>query len=271
MRIVAEFQIPMPFTSEEMDVGLLYTTVQAMYKETGDGGGTEFVTNEPFKYPFSDDLQDFTSGQYTYKIHRVGDRLPRFVKLLIGGSSKASIHEESWNSHPLFRTVISLPDLLPRMFHGDFRSLVLEKENRHLENVFELGEDDMKDRKIIDIDIAEKMFDFDTEDDPTKFTSVKTGRGPLDKDWMKNMEPLTFTRKLVILDLSIQESLVPNKVKDIAIRIAAKILWQYHRKMFCSMDEWVNLSMDDIRKLEKECAERLPEEMKKKKQLPCLS
>ena len=259
MKIIAEFRIPMPFTSDEMEVGLLYTIVQAMYEEAGDGTGTKFLYNEPYNYPDSEHFpSQFRSGQYTYKIHITGDRLPWWIKLFFGGQ-KGDIHEESWNSHPFFNTIITLPNLFGGKFHGVMKSMLVDLEN---DNFFNLGEDDLEKRKIVDIDIAGKMFE-SYEDDPTQFKSEKTGLGPLSDDWMEKTDHITNNYKLMEIDLSIAHEMIPERFKDFVIRMTTKVLWKYYRKMFCTMDEWINLTMDDIRKLEKECAERLPEEMRK--------
>ena len=101
------------------------------------------------------------------------------------------------------------------------------------------------------------------EDDPTKYKSEKTGLGPLGDDWIKKMDHITNCYKLMVIDLSIPDKMIPDRFKDFVIRMTTKVLWKYYRKMFCTMDEWINLTMEDIRKLEKECAERLPEEMLK--------
>jgi len=133
------------------------------------------------------------------------------------------------------------------------------------ENIFKLGDDDLENREIVKIDIAAdtKYNDTTFKDDPTKFKSTKTGRGPLDKDWETKTNPIICLYKLLIVDFAISDSLVPKKLKSFLIRNMAKGMNKYHRKLFCSMDEWVDLTMEDIRELEKECAELLPQEMNK--------
>ena len=93
--------------------------------------------------------------------------------------------------------------------------------------------------------------------------SSKTGRGPLGKDWETKTNPIICIYKLFIVDFAISDSVVPEKFKSFVIRNVTKGMSKYHKKLFCSMDEWVDLTMEEIRKLEKECAELLPEEMNK--------
>ena len=255
----------MPLSSSEAEVGLLYITLQAMYEEAGDGSGTVFVHNQAYNYSESEQFPpQYTSGQYTYKIHKSGDRLPWWVRPFIGGA-KSDLHEESWNSHPFFRTVLTLPDLLRDKFSVVLDSLVVEDDKRgETDNVFNLEEDDLEIREVINIDICEEMFEDTCNEDPTKFRSVKTGRGPLDKkDWMDKANPIITIYKLLVVELEIPRTLIPNRFKAFLVRMVTKMNWKYIRKMICCMDDWINLTLKDIRKLEKECAERLPEEMLK--------
>ena len=178
MKIVAEFCTPMPFTSDEMEVGVLYTTVQAMYEETGDGSRTKFVHNEPYKYAEAEQFPpQFRSGQYSYKIHMIGDG-----------------------------------------------------------------------------DIAGQMFK-SYEDDPKQFKSEKTGLGPLGDDWMSKTDHITNNYTLIVIDLSVSKFLIPGRFKKFVIRTATKTPWKYYTQIFCTTDEWINLTMEDIRKLEKQCAD----------------
>ena len=220
------------------------------------------------KYKSEQFPSQFRSGQYTYKIHMIGS-LPWWLKLCVRGK-KADIHEESWNSHPFFITIVSLP-MFGGRFHGDIKSMSIDFESPKTDNVFNLGKNDLEKRKSVDIDIAGQMFK-SYEDDPKQFKSKKTGRGPLGDDWMNKMDHISNNYTLIVIDLNVSNFLIPGRFKKYVIRMATKIMWKYYRKMFCTMDEWINLTMDDIRKLEKECAERLPAEiLKKEKKMRLLS
>ena len=179
---------------------------------------------------------------------------------------KAEVHEESWNAGKFVKTVSCLPNLFQDKFSAVMETVVVEDDRLgEEENIFKLGDEDLENREIVRIDIAaETEYDDTTfKDDPTKFKSAKTGRGPLDKDWETKTNPIICIYILFIVDLDISDSLVPKKLKSFVIRTMTKGMNKYHRKLFCSMDEWVDLTMEDIRELEKECAELLPQEMNK--------
>lgn len=67
--------------------------------------------------------------------------------------------------------------------------------------VHELPEDKLKQREVIHIDIANDPIiasDYKEAEDPKKFKSQKTGRGPLvEADWMKKANPVMTCYKLV--------------------------------------------------------------------------
>ncbi len=47
---VFEFRLLMPLTVEELEVAQRYTVTTATLAETGDGSGTEYLRNQPFRY-----------------------------------------------------------------------------------------------------------------------------------------------------------------------------------------------------------------------------
>lgn len=69
------------------------------------------------------------------------------------------------------------------------------------QQVHELAEDKLKQREVIHIDIANDPIiasDYKEAEDPKKFKSQKTGRGPLvGADWMKKQDPVMTCYKLV--------------------------------------------------------------------------
>ena len=67
----------MSFTSDEMEVGLLYTIVQAMYEEAGDGTGTKFYYNEPMSLTIILILNSFLLSSEVDSTHT------RFILLVI--------------------------------------------------------------------------------------------------------------------------------------------------------------------------------------------
>ncbi|XP_064127584.1 phosphatidylinositol transfer protein alpha isoform isoform X2 [Loxodonta africana] len=98
-----------------------------------------------------------------------------------------------------------------------------------LENVHKLEPETWKHVEAVYIDIADRSQvlskDYKAEEDPAKFKSIKTGRGPLGPNWKQ--EKRLFTN--------------------------------FHRQLFCWLDKWVDLTMDDIRRMEEETKRQLDE------------
>eukprot|EP00091_Calanus_sinicus_P006442 TRINITY_DN17088_c0_g1_i1.p1 TRINITY_DN17088_c0_g1~~TRINITY_DN17088_c0_g1_i1.p1 ORF type:complete len:155 (-),score=52.32 TRINITY_DN17088_c0_g1_i1:98-562(-) len=145
-----------------MEIGGMYTMVQAMYEEAGGGTGTEIVDNRPFNYPESELFSSqYRSGQYFYKIHKAGNRLPWWLKPFIGGA-RADLHEETWNSSPYSFSILTLPNLFPGKMYGEVKDMTVagdDVEKFDTDNIFNLTEDDLKRREIVNIDLAYDMYE----------------------------------------------------------------------------------------------------------------
>ncbi|QQP48615.1 Phosphatidylinositol transfer protein alpha isoform [Caligus rogercresseyi] len=60
-------------------------------------------------------------------------------------------------------------------------------------NVHELDADKLKAREVVKIDIAGDEVsrgDYKEAEDPTKYKSEKTGRGPLQENWIQSADPV---------------------------------------------------------------------------------
>ncbi|CAB1348681.1 unnamed protein product [Coregonus sp. 'balchen'] len=96
-------------------------------------------------------------------------------------------------------------------------------------NVHGLDPEQWKKTEVVYIDIADKTQvdakDYKPEEDPAIFKSEKTGRGPLGPNWKQ--EKRLFTK--------------------------------FHRQLFCLIDKWIGLTMEDIRRIEEETQKELDE------------
>ncbi|KAM7399762.1 hypothetical protein PAMP_019007 [Pampus punctatissimus] len=97
------------------------------------------------------------------------------------------------------------------------------------DNVHGLDKSSWDKTEIVDIDIADRSCiaskDYKPEQDPAIFKSEKTGRGPLGPDW----------------------------------KVEKRVFTHFHRQLFCWIDKWIELSMDDIRRMEEETKKELDE------------
>merc|ERR1712179_349761 len=133
------------------------------------------------------------------------------------------------------------------------------------ENVFQLNEDQLKKREVIVIDIADAVpkYDYNADEDPTTYTSEKTGRGPLinkdEEKWMDKVNPVMTCYKLVTCEFKWFG--LQTQVESFLMEQSKRIFVNLHRQMFCSMDKWYGMTMDDIKAIE----DKTKEELEKKR------
>ncbi|XP_067422134.1 LOW QUALITY PROTEIN: phosphatidylinositol transfer protein alpha isoform [Emydura macquarii macquarii] len=237
-------------------VGQLYSVAEASKNETGGGEGVEVLMNEPYE-------RDGERGQYTHKIYHLQSKVPSFVRML-APEGALNIHEKAWNAYPYCRTVIT-----NEYMKDDF---LIKIETWHKpdlgmqENVHKLEPDVWKNVEAVYIDIADRnqvlSKDYKQEEDPAKFKSVKTGRGPLGPNWKKELGkqtdcPYMCAYKLVTVKFKWWG--LQNKVENFIQKQEKRLFTNFHRQLFCWLDKWVDLTMEDIRRMEEETKKQLDE------------
>jgi len=243
-----EYRIVMPLSVEEYQVAQLYAVAKASLEETHGDAGVEVLKNEPFEN------EEMGAGQYTYKIYHLGSRLPGWARALAPASA-LMLEEEAWNAYPYCKTVITSP-FMGEKFH--FTIITKHAPDRgDTENIHNLDSKVWKKMEVEKIDITEPIPDNDytEETDPTKFHSEKTERGPLKKGWQEEIEPVMCCYKLVEIEFKWWG--LQTKVESFAHSIERGIFLKFHRQLFCWIDEWFGMSMDEVREWEAKLKEEL--------------
>lgn len=133
--------------------------------------------------------------------------------------------------------------------------------NLYLESqCLNLPEDKLAERTVDHVDIA---FDdltkhYKREEDPKFFKSVKTNRGPLIEGW-RDDKPMMCSYKLV--NASFEVWGFQTRVEDYIQRCIREVLLLGHRQAFTWIDEFIDLSMDDVREYEKRLQEETNQKM----------
>lgn len=102
--------------------------------------------------------------------------------------------------------------------------------------------------------------DYCIEEDPKLFVSEKTGRGPLGDDWIEQQtakgKSVMCAYKLCRVEFRYwgMQTRVEKWIHDLALR---KTMLRAHRQAWAWQDEWHGLTMDDIRRLEKDAQDEL--------------
>lgn len=178
--------------------------------------------------------------------------IPKFVAILLP-ASMTDIVEYSWNAYPHCKT---------EYYNAYFKDkFVLSVETMHADdrgtqdNAVNLPAEDLEKRKVDYINIAceDANVKMEPDCDPTKFLSKKTGRGNLKVDFIADHDPIMTCYKVVKLRFKIfgLQSKVEQWGQLTGIRTP---FLQYHRKLFCWIDEWFGLKINDIREMEAETA-----------------
>lgn len=125
--------------------------------------------------------------------------------------------------------------------------------------VHELPPDKLKIRDIVHIDISNDPVasaDYKEDEDPSKFKSQKTGRGPLvGKDWKHNVQPVMTCYKLVTCEFKWFG--LQTRLEGFIQKAERRLFTNFHRQVFCWIDRWYGLTMEDIRALEDNTKEEL--------------
>lgn len=266
--IIKEYRIILPMTVEEYQIGQLYTVAEASKGETGGGDGVEIVTNELFNKdlhcpdpPLLNGHPDYVTGQYTYKLYHMSQKLPGFVRVILSPSAM-TFAEYAWNAYPYCRTLIK---------HELLSSFGVSIESFHssditLENPHQLDAEELRKLEVVWIDIADispSDKDYVTEEDPKLFVSQKTGRGPLKPGWwLENYTgPIMCAYK--VIKCSFPTPLFGKRIEAMIQRQERRLFQNFHQKVFCSIDIWYGMDLKKIRDLEEETKRELEEQRKK--------
>ncbi|KAL7635918.1 UNVERIFIED_CONTAM: hypothetical protein RMT77_013735 [Armadillidium vulgare] len=264
--LIKEYRIPLPLTSEEYKIAQLYMIAKKSRQEShGTGSGIEILVNDPYENgPGPNGM-----GQYTRKVYHVGSHLPAWVKSLIPKSA-LSVEEEAWNAYPYTKTRFTCPFV--EKFNIEVETYYFD-DGGHQENVFHLNSSELKQREVDLIDIVKDQLygaDYIEDEDPTRYMSQKTGRGPLGEEWIKeyweeckgqktplpNGKAIMCAYKLCKVEFRYwgMQTKIEKFIHDSALR---KTMLRAHRQAWAWMDEWWGLTIEDIRSIEKETQDLL--------------
>ncbi|KAK3089332.1 hypothetical protein FSP39_002776 [Pinctada imbricata] len=222
-------------------IGQLYMIAKHSHEQSENGEGVEVVTNEEC------DHETHGKGQFTEKRVYLSSRLPSWIRSLI--PNIFYITEKAWNFYPFTITEYTC-SFMPRF--TVYIETKYANNNGCDNNMCELSEEDLAVRTVEHIDIAYDEIaekNYKEAEDPVKFKSKKTGRGLLQKDWKENTSPIMCSYKAVKVKFEVWG--LQTKVEDFAHRSIRDILLLGHRQAFAWIDEWIDMSFEDIRDYEK--------------------
>ncbi|KAA8491030.1 Phosphatidylinositol transfer protein 2 [Porphyridium purpureum] len=246
MKIV-EYRLRLPISCADYYRGQLYMVARSSMEETGvtEGEGVEIVKNEPYV----DNPHGMPPGQYTEKNFYLRSHVPSFIAAVIPDEFFVLI-EYSWNAFPKCLTIYENKYLGEKFFlsvetlHADDRG---EQDNANL-----LTAEELKLRSVDVLDIADKNngVAMIKGEDPTQFVSQKyPEHSKLKKDFAETCTPVMTAYKVVRLEFKVfgLQSKVEKWGQYYGMRGS---FIKFHRKLWCWMDEWMDLSLEEIRDME---------------------
>ncbi|XP_022651085.1 protein retinal degeneration B-like isoform X2 [Varroa destructor] len=254
--LIKEYRIPLPLSVEEYRIAQLYMIAKKSRQESsGSGSGVEIFVNEPYEDGPGG------QGQFTHKIYHVGSHLPGWLKSLVPKSA-LTVEEEAWNAYPYTKTRYTCP------FVDRFS---LEIETKYFddagdkENVFELSGNEIRNRQIDLIDVVRDQLppaDYIESEDPTIYKSEKSQRGPLDENWIDEHRGKTIMCAYKLCKVEFRywgmQTKIERFIHDVALR---KTMLRAHRQAWAWQDEWLGLTMEDVRRIEAETQAELARKM----------
>ncbi|OQR75841.1 membrane-associated phosphatidylinositol transfer protein 2-like [Tropilaelaps mercedesae] len=254
--LIKEYRIPLPLSVEEYRIAQLYMIAKKSRQESsGTGSGVEIFVNEPY--------EDGPGGrgQFTHKIYHVGSHLPGWLKSLVPKSA-LTVEEEAWNAYPYTKTRYTCPFV---------ERFSLEIETKYFddagdkENVFELNGSEIRNREVDLIDVVRDQLppaDYVESEDPTLYISEKSQRGPLSENWIDEFRGKTIMCAYKLCKVEFRywgmQTKIERFIHDVALR---KTMLRAHRQAWAWQDEWLGLTMEDVRRIEAETQAELAKKM----------
>uniref|UniRef100_A0A8C9T052 Phosphatidylinositol transfer protein cytoplasmic 1b n=1 Tax=Scleropages formosus TaxID=113540 RepID=A0A8C9T052_SCLFO len=227
--LMKEYRICMPLTVEEYRIGQLYMISRHSSEQSHGGEGVEVICNEPQTHP------QHGLGQFTEKRIHLSSKLPSWIKMFV--PRIFYITEKAWNFYPYTITDDKGDDNLEAML-----TVVI-----HLD--------------ILSDKIPEKHYE--QKEDLSSWRSAKTGRGPLRAGWRNESLPVMCSYKRV--ECSFEVYGLQGKTEEFIHKVNIRdILLVGHRQAVAWTDEWHGMTLEDVRRFEKELQEQTNNKLKSK-------
>lgn len=240
----------MPLTVDEYKIGQLYMVNKHSCEQSEGGEGVEVVRNEPETHP------QHGLGQVTEKRIYLNSKLPSWVRAFV--PRIFYVTEKAWNFYPYTITEYSV-SLLPKF------SIRIETrfENNNGENNNVFGDDPTPAERVSFLDILSDPIPekhYKTSEDLSQWTSEKTGRGPLVEGWRQDTQPIMCSYKRVQCSFEVYG--FQGRTEDFIHRTIRDILLVGHRQAVAWIDEWHGMSLQEVRKYERQQQEQTNKKLK---------
>ncbi|XP_065504007.1 cytoplasmic phosphatidylinositol transfer protein 1 isoform X3 [Caloenas nicobarica] len=154
------------------------------------------------------------NGQLTEKRVYLNSKLPSWARAVV--PKIFYVTEKAWNYYPYTIT--------------EYTCSFLPKFSIHIETKYEDNKGS-------------------NDSDPKYFKSQKTGRGQLKEGWRETHQPIMCSYKLVTVKFEVWG--LQTRVEQFVHKVVRDILLIGHRQAFAWVDEWYDMTMDEVREFER--------------------
>uniref|UniRef100_H2RLN9 Cytoplasmic phosphatidylinositol transfer protein 1 n=1 Tax=Takifugu rubripes TaxID=31033 RepID=H2RLN9_TAKRU len=216
------------------------------HEQSDRGEGVEVVQNEPFEDP------EHGQGQFTEKRVYLNSKLPSWARAVV--PKIFYVTEKAWNYYPYTITGRQRCSFLPKF------SIHIEtkyEDNKGInDNIFD---NELKDqeREVCFVDIAYDEIPeryYKDSEDLRYFKSEKTSRGILQEGWRDTQDPIMCSYKLVTVKFEVWG--LQTRVEQFVHKVIRDVLLLGHRQAFAWVDEWIDMTLDDVRDYERNMHEK---------------
>jgi len=236
-----EYRICMPITVEEYHIGQLYMIAKHSFEQSDNGEGVAVIKNEPCEH------ETHGKGQYTEKRIYLSSRLPSWIAAIV--PNIFYVTEKAWNYYP--HTITEYTCSFVPKFSVSIETKY-EDNNGTSDNCLNLDEESLERREVEFVDIAYDEYPekyYKPQEDPTKFVSQKSGRGPLQPNWRDTCKPVMCSYKYTTVRFDVWG--LQGRVESYCHKAIRDVLLVGHRQAFTWMDEWHGMTMSDLREYER--------------------
>ncbi|XP_017548489.1 cytoplasmic phosphatidylinositol transfer protein 1-like isoform X2 [Pygocentrus nattereri] len=243
--LMKEYRICMPLTVEEYRIGQLYMISKHSHEQSDRGEGVEVVQNEPFNDP------THGQGQFTEKRVYLNSKLPSWARAVV--PRIFYVTEKAWNYYPYTITEYTCSFLPKFSIHIETK---YEDNKGCNDNIFD---NELKDqeREVCFVDIAYDEIPeryYKESEDLRYFKSEKTSRGMLQEGWRDTQNPIMCSYKLVTVKFEVWG--LQTRVEQFVHKVVRDVLLLGHRQAFAWVDEWIDMTLEDVREYERQMHEK---------------
>uniref|UniRef100_A0A8C9Y689 Phosphatidylinositol transfer protein cytoplasmic 1 n=1 Tax=Sander lucioperca TaxID=283035 RepID=A0A8C9Y689_SANLU len=202
-------------------------SIKHSHEQSDRGEGVEVVQNEPYEDPAHG------QGQFTEKRVYLNSKLPTWARAVV-----------------------------PKIFYVTEKCSFLPKFSIHIETKYEdnkgcndnIFDTELKEqeREVCFVDIAYDEIPeryYKESEDLRYFKSDKTSRGILQEGWRDTQDPIMCSYKLVTVKFEVWG--LQTRVEQFVHKVVRDVLLLGHRQAFAWVDEWIDMTMDEVREFER--------------------